>query len=270
MRPTKSRKRQEARANRARPTRSVNRAAALAGLVILTLSLMPELAACRPAATSRPTRFSIPRAILVDLQPLSPHIDDPVWRRPETRRLLAAWRGQRFLAACTGSASLLDRLLHEGAALFYGPERRRANVDGIERFMSRYVSGSDALLEVRAELFAPGPSWRRPAVDACVRAARPDIAIRFVAVAAGLDGTLPMRTAMAVALLDRDGLPQVVEAWIGTRSGGVSQALLRAVGYALLGNKAADDAFAVAVRLDRGGDLPRIKRVGRYLAELQR
>lgn len=176
--------------------------------------------------------------LLAELQPLRPRVDSPADLAPRLRPIAALAQKGKWQPACLASEALRSNLLRQAARLFYAPDRAKgADVAGIDRFLNVYVRGRTPLLEVPADVFAPAASWRAIAVDACVRANRGDLAVLFVAEAAGaaragsLEGSAA-RVAMAVAMAQRAGRWQAALSVLATEDSGVRALLLRALATA--------------------------------------
>jgi hypothetical protein len=119
--------------------------------------------------------------------------------------------------------------------VMYAPDRfKGADVEAIERFLDAFVRGRWPLLELPVDVLVPGAPWRALAVDACVRADRGDIAVAFVAEAAGaaragsVEGTA-LRLALAVAMAQRAGRWSAGVAVLAPEDAGVRVLLLRAL-----------------------------------------
>ncbi len=184
-------------------------------------------AAKEPASTT--PRLHVPTSLVAMWQPLYPRDRDATYRRSELRALLKKHRKKRFSAACKGAESLRSRLMKQASALFYKHRRKNADVGAIERFIERYVQGKVPLLSIAGEVFAPSAAFRRLAVDACVRANRPELADRFLAQAAGAGVDRQLRLALAAVRLQRDGRPTAVLWLVGKEGGGARAALFRAL-----------------------------------------
>lgn len=171
-----------------------------------------------------------PHGVLVRWQPLRPNLNSPALGRPELRVATKAYRAGRWPSACHASAKALDRIEDAASRLFYAPERKGADLDGIDRFLAAYLGGKAPLLEVAGEVFVPAAPLRALAVDSCTRAKLPGIADRFLAHAAlthpGSRGQR-LRTALAVVRWSATG--QLYGWLIAGQAGGARTWLLRAV-----------------------------------------
>lgn len=156
----------------------------------------PHATTARSAAAAVEVPFS--QALAVTLQPLQAAGGRDSW--PVALAAVGQAYGRRqYAAACQRSLQLWQTRMAEGARLFYGPERRKADIDAIERFLDLNVRGARPLLAIAAEGFAPATVWRNLAVDACVRSGDGKTAVLFAAAAASEQTGAP-RLALAVAL----------------------------------------------------------------------
>lgn len=161
-----------------------------------------------------------PLTLLVRWQPLRPALGAPALARPELRPATRAWRAKRWLVACTASVAVWDAAMTSAARLFYAPVRKGANVDGIERFLTRYVRGKAPLVAVAADVFVPAPPLRDLAVDACTRAGKPALADRLLSQVALTDHRPRLRTALAVVRLHLRGHVDEVVLLVGSAAAG--------------------------------------------------
>jgi len=143
--------------------------------------------------------------LVVALQPLQPHADQALRWAPALRPVAALARQGRHAQACRASEALRVDLMRKASRLFYAPARKNADLAGIEQFLDQWARGKSAVLEVPAETFAPAASWRALAVDSCVRAGLPDVALAFVAEAGGMQADAATTAALAVVLAQRSG-----------------------------------------------------------------
>ena len=179
--------------------------------------------------TAKSPRVRVPTSLVAMWQPLRPIDRDATYRRSELRSLFKKHRKRHFLAACQGAEALRNRLMKQAARLFYKHRRKNADIGAIERFIERHVQGKAPLLSIAGEVFAPSAAFRRLAVDACVRANRPDLADKFLAQVAGAGVDRQLRLALAAVRLQRDGQPSVVLWLVGQHGGGARAALFRAL-----------------------------------------
>lgn len=147
----------------------------------------------------------LPIDLVAALQPLQPHADQAARWAPALKPVAALAQKGRHAQACRTSEALRSDLMHKASLLFYAPERKNADVAAIDRFLDQWARGPMAVLEVPAETLAPAASWRALAVDSCVRAGLPDIALAFVAEAGGSEADAATRTSLAVVLAQRAG-----------------------------------------------------------------
>lgn len=116
-----------------------------------------------------------------------------------------AARGQ-LAAACQDSDRRFRALQAEGSKLFFGPDRRKAELSAIERYLDRNVRSKAPALEIVDEGFAPGPAWRAVVAAACVQSGQPAVAVRMLAaMASHAPRSVPAaRFAVALASQERD------------------------------------------------------------------
>lgn len=155
------------------------------------------------AANSGALAAPLPLDLVTALQPLQPRTEGAArWPAPLRAIAVQAAKGHHA-QACRASEALRADLMHKAAALFFAPERKNADVPAIERFLEQWVRGPAPLLEVPTETFTPVAQWRALAVDSCVRASMPDVALTFLAQAGSHGGDSTSRTALAVVLAQR-------------------------------------------------------------------
>jgi len=209
----------------------LGRLAVLCFVLGVTALYATVAAAQRPPASARPPVAVPPRAVLALWQPLRPNLSAPILKRAELRAAVKAYRLRRWSVSCAASAKALDRIEARAARLFYAPKREGADLDGIDRFLAKFLRGKAPLLEVVGELFVPAAAWRALVVDGCVRAKRPQIADRFLAHAALTRmGPRAQRLRSALALV-RWQASRAQQPWlVAGQSGGARTWLLRAVG----------------------------------------
>lgn len=144
--------------------------------------------------------------LAAELQPLRGSPDRAEWYAAELKPVLKAYQRKQWAQACKQSDARFAGLMQTASKLFFGPERKKAEGEAIERFLDAKVRGTKPVLEVAAEGFAPAAPWRSLAVDACVRADQPAAAlaqIQLIASAAG-DGPAVVALAVARAQVDRN------------------------------------------------------------------
>jgi hypothetical protein len=182
------------------------------------------------AGVADDVQATVPSAIAARWQPLRPASGDPTYGRAELKKTWRAHGKKRFRRACSVSEKLRVRLMKEGAALFYKPVRKGANVDAIKAFMKRHVQGTMPLLQIAHEVLVPSAAFRNLAVDACMRAGKAAIAQRFLDQAAASSKDSKLRTAVAVVRLGA-GQSAAEVAWlVGRTGGGARAALVRGLG----------------------------------------
>lgn len=202
--------------------------------------ILAVLTAVVPAGLALPALAAdrLPVDLLVDLQPLRPRSARPEELAPKLRPIAALHAKQKWLPTCEAGEALRSEVMRQGARLLYAPDRfKGADVEGIERFLDTYVRGRLPLLELPLDVLVPAAPFRAVAVDACVRAERGDLAVPFVAEAAGAakpgspEGSA-LRLALAVAMAQRAGRWAAGAAVLTAEDGGVRALLLRALASA--------------------------------------
>lgn len=138
-------------------------------------------------------------ALAAEIQPLLGVSDRPDWFAAELKPVLQAYQRKHWAKACALSDAKYNSLLQTASRLFFGPERKKAEANAIERFLDDKVRGTKPVLEVAAEGFAPAAPWRSLTVDACVRADQPAIALSHIGMIASASGDGPAVVALAVA-----------------------------------------------------------------------
>lgn len=164
----------------------------LAALLALCGAVVPAT-----SLWAAPVAFS--PALAVELQPLRGAVDRPEWFSPPLRPMLAAYKKRQWAKACALSTARHQQLMQSAGRFFFGMERKKADTEAIERFLDSHVRGDKPELEVAGEGFVPAMAWRSLATDACLRADKPQEAIRMVDLSASLAGDGPAVVALAVA-----------------------------------------------------------------------
>lgn len=194
----------------------------LAALLLLSAVAVPARPVC-----AEPAGFSA--ALAAELQPLRGAVDRPEAFAAALRPALAAYKQRQWAKACSLSAARYQQLMQQAAKIFFGMERKNADHAAIERFLDAHVRGEKAELEVAGEGFVPAAAWRSLAVDACVRAAKPDEAVRMIAMVASLADDGPARQALAVARAQQEGHWPAAAAVVARSRDGLRVALIRAL-----------------------------------------
>ena len=173
---------------------------------------------------------AVPADVAARWQPLRPRAGDPTYARAELKRSWRDHRKKRYARTCKSCERLRARLMKRGAALFYKPERKGADLGAIKSFMNRYVRGKTPLLQVVHEVLVPSAAFRSLAVDACMRAHRPQFARHFIEQAAVSSKDSRLRTAVAVVRMAAGQNAAEIGWLIAAKGGGARAALLRATG----------------------------------------
>jgi len=176
---------------------------------------------------------ALPLELLVQLQPLHPRqaiaADKKAEVAPGLRALAVLHSRGRHAEVCKASEALRAKLLADAARLFYAPDRKSPDIEAIEDFLDSYVRGRTPMLEVPGEVFTPAAAWRALAVDSCVRAAMPELALAMVATAGSLGQDRAERLALAVVLAQRAGVWRAALPVLGADGGGLRAHLVRAL-----------------------------------------
>ncbi|GEM_PF-3054963 len=172
----------------------------------------------------------IPVDVAAAWQPLRPSASDPTYARKELSAALRNHAKKRYKKACFALEKVRAKLMKRGAAIFYKPVRKGADLAAIEAFMKRYVRGKTPLLQVAHEVFVPSAPFRRLAVDACMRSGRPLTSRGFLDHAATSSADRQLRTAAAIVRLASGEAPASVSWLVGRKGGGARAWLVRALG----------------------------------------
>lgn len=168
------------------------------GLGSVGASVAMAAAPCEAAPVPFQTQLA------AELQPLRGSPDRPEWYAAELKPVLKAYQRKNWAEACRQSDVHFAALMQTAARLFFGPERKKADTEAIERFLDAKVRGTKPVLEVAAEGFAPAAPWRSLAVDACIRAEQPAAALAQIQLIASNSGDGPAVVALAVARAQAD------------------------------------------------------------------
>ncbi len=106
----------------------------------------------------------------------------------------------KLAAACQDADRRYRALQVEGSRLFFGPDRRKAELTAIEHYLDRHVRAKAPALEIIDEGFAPGPAWRSVAAAACVQSDQAAVAVRMLAAIASHAPASPAAGRFAVAM----------------------------------------------------------------------
>lgn len=194
-----------------------------AGLLLAGLGV----AALRGEARAAEAPFAA--ALAIELQPLRGVADKPEALAAPLRPLALAYKKGQWAKACSASAARRQALLQRAAKIFFGMERKKADVEAIERFLDAHVRGDRPELEVAGEGFVAAAAWRSLAVDACVRADLPAQAIAMIDQSASLAGDGPALVALAVARAQAERRWSAAAAVVARSGDSLRVALIRAL-----------------------------------------
>ena len=169
----------------------------------LCLATWPNLAVAGGVGGGGPVPYSAALAVaLMAVEPAKAGAASHSAVAPSVQLVI---RG-KLAAACRDADRRFRALQVDGSRLFFGPDRRKAELSRIELFLDRNVRAKAPALELMDESFAPAPAWRAVVAGACMQSDQPAIAVRMLAaVASHAPASLVAgRFAVALAAQERD------------------------------------------------------------------